>query len=278
MSLTVSHLSHIYNRGMPTETAALSDVSFSAEPGELISIVGHTGCGKSTLAQHLNALFVPQTGEVVVDGIRAGSDNADLRKIREKVGLVMQYPEQQIFAETVEEEIAFGPLNWGVGAEEIEKRVTGAMNAMGLDPSLRRSSPFDLSGGQKRRVAIASVLASDPSYIVLDEPTAGLDADGIRELIRLLRARLEAGKCAVHITHDIELALKISTRILILNAGSVVSWGTPEETAVALCRSDIGGMALPDVLALSLELRNAGLIRGLAWEPRVLADMIEEAR
>ncbi len=278
MPITVKNLSFTYNIGMPTETAALKNVSFSAERGEILSIVGHTGCGKSTLVQHLNGLILPQCGEVYVDRLQVRNDSLELKKIRETVGLVFQYPEQQIFAETVEDEISFGPSNWGIRGENLDKRIKMSMKAMGLDPSLLKCNPFELSGGQKRRVAIASVLASDPSYLVLDEPTAGLDANGIRELMAIFNDSARNGKGIIHVTHNLELALKISTKILVLAAGSVVTFGNPAETAEMLCKMSVEGLVLPEILELSSELRKAGKINSITWDPDLLVKIILEAR
>ncbi|MCE5201961.1 MAG: ATP-binding cassette domain-containing protein [Synergistaceae bacterium] len=277
MSLKVKNLSYTYNLGMPTETAALFDVSLEVESGEILSIVGHTGSGKSTLAQHLNGIMIPQSGEVSVNGITVSSDSKDLRKIRREVGLVFQYPEQQIFAETVEEEIAFGPYNWGVRKEDLHSRVRAAVRMIGLDESILPCNPFTLSGGQKRCVAIASVLSSDPSYIVLDEPTAGLDARGARELLAVLRSRADRGIGIIHITHDLDLALRISTKILVLENGKQILCGSPRETAELLRSTQVLGLALPDVLKLSFELRESGLINSITWDPHELAKMITEA-
>lgn len=274
MSIEVKHLFHVYDEKMPTEWPALEDVSFSAGRGEIVSIVGHTGSGKSTLAQHLNGLIIPQRGEVAVDGMRVAAKTPELREIRRLVGLVFQYPEQQIFAESVEEEIAFAPMNWGVAGDELKERVLLAVRSIGLDEGLLPQNPFELSGGQKRRVAIASVLAADPKYLVLDEPTAGLDADGAAELIALLEGFRRRDGAVIHITHDLELALNISDKIIILAEGRIVARGTPAEIAETLCRARIKGLVMPDVLLLSSELRDAGRIPGITWDPYRLASMI----
>lgn len=274
MPIIVKDLKFTYNIGLPTETSALDGVSFQVERGEIISVVGQTGSGKSTLAQHLNALITPQSGEVSVDGLCASERSENLRRIREKVGLVFQYPEQQIFSETVEEELTFGPINWGADESELQDRVKYAMSIMGLRSDILHKNPFTLSGGQKRRVAIASILTSKPDYLVLDEPTAGLDASGTEELIGVLRTSAKNGSGIVHITHDLELALTISDKILILDNGKSISWGTPEHTASALCRSELETLALPDVLLLSKILCEAGKIDDIEWEPHRLAEMV----
>lgn len=274
MSLTVNDLSYTYNRGLPTEAAALKGISFEAEKGEILSIVGHTGSGKSTLAMHLNGLIIPQSGEVSVDGMSIKKDSADLRKIRQAVGLVFQYPEQQIFAETVREEISFGPSNWGLSGDVLEERIFAAMDLIGLDRSFAPANPFMLSGGEKRRVAIASVLASDPDYLVLDEPSAGLDFNGLCELTSLLRAMSKNGKCVIHITHDLELALDISDRILIISDGDVTAFGSPLEISEILSDICVKGLILPDILSLSFELKKKGRINKITSDPFELAEEI----
>jgi len=278
MSLTVKNLSFTYNPGLPTEAKALQNVSFNAEKGEILSIVGHTGSGKSTLAMHLNGLLVPQSGEVIVDGLKTDSDPDNLKKIRQCVGLVFQYPEQQIFAETVRDEISFGPYNWGQRGDALEERVFEAMDLIGLDNSFASANPFLLSGGEKRRVAIASVLASEPSYLVLDEPTAGLDFTGMCELTLLLRSMSEKGICVIHITHDLELALNISDRILIISEGAVTAYGTPSEISEILSNINVKGLILPDILSLSYELKKTGSIENLTSDPYCLAEQIKAAK
>ena len=274
MSLTVNDLSYTYNRGLPTEAAALKGISFEAEKGEILSIVGHTGSGKSTLAMHLNGLIIPQSGEVSVDGMSIKKNSADLRKIRQAVGLVFQYPEQQIFAETVREEISFGPSNWGLSGDVLEERIFAAMDLIGLDRSFAPANPFMLSGGEKRRVAIASVLASDPDYLVLDEPSAGLDFNGLCELTSLLRAMSKNGKCVIHITHDLELALDISDRILIISDGDVTAFGSPLEISEILSDICVKGLRLPEILSLPFELKKKGRINKITSDPFELAEEI----
>jgi len=278
MLIEVKSLYHTYDEKMPTEWPALTDISFTAAGGEIVSVVGHTGSGKSTLAQHLNGLIIPQRGEVIVDGMHVAAKSPQLRQIRRLVGLVFQYPEQQIFAETVEEELSFAPLNWNVSGMELKERISWAMELIGLEDSLLSQNPFELSGGQKRRVAIASVLAADPQILVLDEPTAGLDAGGSAELVALIKKFRRSSRCVIHVTHDLELALCISDRIIVLANGRIVSQGTPLQIAEYLCRNKVKGLALPDVLSLSFELREAGRTAGITWEPERLAAMIGAPR
>lgn len=274
MPLIVKELSYTYNKGLPTEHPALRGVSFEASGGEIISILGHTGSGKSTLAQHLNALIIPQRGSVLVDGADTASGSAAAREARRKVGLVFQYPEEQIFAETVAEEIAFAPRNWGFSEEDIQALIPAAIKAVGLDEKILAASPYNISGGQKRRVAIASVIAARPSYLVLDEPTAGLDGKASDELINTLRKFAEEGMGIIHITHDIELALALSAKILVLEEGRTLSWASPEETAALICEKEIKGLAMPEVLELAKRLKRAGKIDALAWSPEALADKL----
>lgn len=271
MTLLVKGLSHTYNKGLPTEHEALHDISFSVDRGEIVSILGHTGSGKSTLAQHLNGLAIPQHGCVIVDDVNTAEHPREARRM---VGLVFQYPEEQIFAENVAEEVAFAPRNWGVPEKEINEIVLKALNAVGLDETFLALSPHTLSGGQKRRIAIASVIAAHPEYIVLDEPTAGLDSKAASDLINMLRNFAAEKMGIVHITHDIELALSISSKILVLEEGRAVSWASPYETAEMLCTKKIKGLIMPDLLALSAMLRDAGRIDSLCWDVNTLTEKI----
>lgn len=275
MSIVVDKVTHVYHKGTPLETTALSGVSLEVNRGEWVSVVGHTGSGKSTLAQHMNALLLPSDGEVVVDGIGVHEGRERLREIRRKVGFVFQYPEQQIFEETVFDEVGFGPKNWGVPKEEIPERVSEALALTGLGENFKALSPFHLSGGEKRRVAIASVLAVRPDYLVLDEPTAGLDASGKRELCRLLGRLKEAGTGIVHVTHDIELAVAVSDRILVLTKGRSRLWGTPGVILEELMEREVPGLVMPAVPLFAGRLRELGVDVPVTWEPEVLADAIE---
>lgn len=275
MSITVKELSYSYNKGLPNEEEALSGLSFTAEAGAVTSVLGHTGSGKSTLARHLNALMLPQQGEISVDGMKI-TKGAKLREIRKKVGHVFQYPESQIFAESVAEEIAFAPRNWGRSEAEIKELIPVALSEVGLDPALAALSPYSLSGGQKRRLAIASVLAAQPDYVVLDEPTAGLDAAASKELLKLLLSLAQAGRGIIYITHDIETALSISSKILVLERGHSVSFDSPEATAELLCRKKITGLVMPELLQLSKKLLDAGRISKLAWTPAAILGLLKE--
>jgi len=277
VSIIIDHLTHVYHKGTPLETTALSDVSLQVNRGEWISVVGHTGSGKSTLAQHMNALLLPAAGDVAIDGIGVRENRSQLREIRRKVGLVFQYPEQQIFEETVYDEIAFGPKNWGVPKGEIPERVAEALTLTGLAERFRTLSPFNLSGGEKRRVAIASVLAVRPDYLVLDEPTAGLDASGKRELCRLLAKLKENGTGIVHVTHDLELAVEVSDKILVLTNGRSKLWGTPEVILEELMECEVPGLVMPPVPFFAGRLRDLGLDVPVTWDPERLVDAIERS-
>lgn len=274
MSIKVKNLRHVYHQGTPLETVALEGVSLSVEGGKWVAVVGHTGSGKSTLAQHLNALLLPQEGEISVDGEPVKKGAPGLRDIRRKVGLVFQYPEQQLFAENILEEVAFGPRNWGISEEEIPERVRAALKDVGLEDLDLERSPFSLSGGQKRRLAIASVLASRPSYLVLDEPTAGLDSLGRRDLLNLLKSLKEQGIGIVQVTHDLEIALSVCDRICVLERGKALFWGTPEIVVEQMLDRPIEGLILPDVLQVAKEMRDRGIDVPLTWDPERLADAV----
>jgi energy-coupling factor transport system ATP-binding protein len=248
-----------YNVGTPAEHAALEGVSFCVERGERVSIVGHTGSGKSTLAQHLNLLLFPQGGSVSVDGVSLKPGSPEARKLRRKVGLVFQYPENQFFAETAREEIKFAPANWGMSGDTLDACVAEAAAAAGIDSSLLDLNPFNMSGGQRRRVAIASVIAMKPDYLVLDEPTAGLDAEGVRGLERMLSDILARGLAVVQVTHDLESAFAHSGKILVLERGKAVISGTPEEIAVFMADNPVKGLIMPPLARFALGLRKKGI-------------------
>ena len=277
MSIEVEKITYIYNQGTPAEQTALRDVSMSVKRGIWTSVVGHTGSGKSTLAQHLNLLLTPQIGSVSIDGTKSEPGTKNARELRRKVGLVFQYPESQFFAETVRDEIEFAPLNWGTRGDELASCVDEAVEYSGLDPALLGANPFSLSGGQRRRVAIASVLSMRPEYLVLDEPTAGLDADGIRGLIRMLNDVKSRGVSVVQITHDLESALANSDEILVLERGSVVAVGNPEETAEYLAAHNVKGLVLPPIVRFAIGLREHGINATLTGDLSGIISAIERA-
>lgn len=224
MPIAVRHLSYVYMAGTPMAVEALRDVSFEVQDGEFVGIIGPTGSGKSTLIQHLNGLIRPRPGTVFVDGEDVGDRRTDLRRLRLKVGLVFQYPEYQLFEETVYDDVAFGPRSMGLAPDEVDRRVRKALEMMGLDPeAFGRRSPFELSGGQRRRVAIAGVLALGCSKLILDEPTAGLDPGGRRDLLRLLTRLNRSGMTVLMVTHDMDELAQVARRALVLSEGRLVA-------------------------------------------------------
>lgn len=231
MSIEVKNLTYIYNKGLPDETMALDDVSLKIRDGEIVGIIGHTGSGKSTLLQHLNGLIKPTSGEVYVDGQCITDGKVRLVEIRRRVGLVFQYPEYQLFEETVAKDVAFGPKNLGLGEEEIEERVRYAIDMVGLDyDEIKDVSPFELSGGQKRRVAIAGVVAMKPSVLILDEPTAGLDPKAHREILKMIRRiHREMGIMIIFVSHNMNDIAEMTDRVIVMDNGKAVLEGTPAE-------------------------------------------------
>ena len=231
MSIKVEHLTHIYNKGLTYETKALDDVSFEIEEGAFAGIIGHTGSGKSTLIQHFNGILKPDSGKIWVNGTDITEKGIKMTEIRKRVGLVFQYPEYQLFEETVAKDIAFGPMKMGLTEEEIDRRVRDAMELVSLEYDVYAGrSPFELSGGQKRRVAIAGVLAMKPSVLILDEPTAGLDPQAHREILDMLEKLHELDGCTVIlVSHNMEDMAEIADRIIVMERGKVVLQGTPRE-------------------------------------------------
>ncbi|WP_455256912.1 energy-coupling factor transporter ATPase [Peptoniphilus asaccharolyticus] len=232
MSLVeIKNLTHIYNPDSSFEKRALDKVSLKIEKGEFIGLIGHTGSGKSTLIQHLNGLIKPTEGEIYIDGKNISSKEVKLQEIRQSVGLVFQYPEYQLFEETIEKDIAFGPKNQGFDSEEVTKRVKEAMDSVGLDyETLKDRSPFELSGGQKRRVAIAGVLAMQPKLLILDEPTAGLDPAGRDEILGEIREIFSKREITIIVvSHSMEDMAEIADRIVVMNRGKLIMDATPRE-------------------------------------------------
>ena len=231
MSISVRNLNYIYNPGMPGETVALSDVSFDVADGTILGIIGHTGSGKSTLLQHLNGLIKPTSGEVYMDGECITDGKVKMTDIRRKVGLVFQYPEYQLFEETVRKDVAFGPKNLGLDEEEQEARVKRAVRLVGLDyEEIKDLSPFELSGGMKRRVAIAGVIAMDPKILILDEPTAGLDPSAHRDILAMVkRIHEEMGIILIFVSHNMADIAEMSDRVMVMSGGKIALEGTPAE-------------------------------------------------
>ena len=231
MSISVRDLRYVYNPGMPGESVALDGVSFDVEDGEILGIIGHTGSGKSTLLQHLNGLIKPASGEIYIDGQCITDGKAKMTDIRRKVGLVFQYPEYQLFEETVGKDVAFGPKNLGMSEEEINERVKYAIELVGLDyEEVKDISPFELSGGMKRRAAIAGVIAMGPEILILDEPTAGLDPSAHRDILSMVRRiHDEMNMILIFVSHNMGDVAELSDRVMVMNKGKIALEGTPEE-------------------------------------------------
>lgn len=260
MSIKVNKLTHIYMPKTPFEKKALNNVSVEIEQGEFVALIGHTGSGKSTLIQHLNGLLEASSGEIIVDGTNITAKGAKLSEIRKKVGLVFQYPEYQLFEETIEKDIAFGPRNLALGEEEIHKRVIKAMNMVGLDYEIYKDkSPFELSGGQKRRVAIAGVVAMEPKVLILDEPTAGLDPKGRDEiLVQIQKLHKEYGMTIVLVSHSMEDVAKVANRVIVMNSGEIILDGEPKEVFKESEVLESVGLAVPQVTYLIKALIEKG--------------------
>ena len=258
--LEVRDLSHIYSVGTPFQRAAIEHVNFSVERGEFIGVIGHTGSGKSTLIQHLNGLLKPTSGQILFDGRDIWSDKAFTRSIRFQVGLVFQYPEYQLFEETVYKDIAFGPKNMGLPPEEIRRRVLEAAAFVGVPEEHLDKSPFDLSGGQKRRVAIAGVIAMEPAVLILDEPTAGLDPQGRDSILENIRAYQKAKHATVMmVSHAMEEVARMTDRLLVMDHGGLRMDNSPREVFRHAWELQQIGLAIPQVTRVFLSLRELGV-------------------
>ena len=261
MSVIVKNLTYIYDEGMPFASKAIDDISFEIKDNDFVGLIGHTGSGKSTLIQHLNGLLKPSSGEIIVNGFNITDKDLNLTEIRKRVGIVFQYPEYQLFEETVEKDIAFGPGNLGLDEEEISKRVRKSMEAVGLDyETYKDKSPFDLSGGQKRRVAIAGVIAMNPEVLILDAPTAGLDPGGRDEIFNLIKKLHRDNNITIILSsHSMDDMAKLAQTIIVMNHGKIEFMGTPREvfTSHAARLREIG-LDVPQVLELATKLRNKG--------------------
>ena len=258
--IKISNLSHIYSRGTPFEKTALEHIDLEIPHGQLIGLLGHTGSGKSSLIQHLNSLLAPTEGEVLVGGENINRDKASRRAVRFQVGLVFQYPEYQLFEETVRKDIAFGPRNMGLSETEIEERVKEAAGFAGVEEELFERSPLELSGGQKRRIAIAGVIAMRPSVLVLDEPTAGLDPEGSRKILEhICDYRQKTGSTVIIVCHSMEDIARIADRLIVLSEGTVALDGTPEEVFSEPERLRAIGLDVPKATEIALALREKGI-------------------
>lgn len=273
MSLRIEKLSHIYMQGTPFEKQALKEISVEIHSGEFIGLIGHTGSGKSTLIQHMNGLLKPTSGTIIIDDLNIVDKNVNLKEVRKKVGLVFQYPEHQLFEETIYKDIAFGPQNLGLGEKEIDKRIKQSMEQVGLDfERVKDKSPFELSGGQKRRVAIAGVLAMQPDVLVLDEPTAGLDPRGRDEILGQIKKLHEKAKMTILlVSHSMEDISKLADRIIVMHQGKIILSGPPKEVFQEVDLLEKIGLAAPQIAYLMKKLKER--------DPKVRDDIytIEEA-
>ena len=260
MPIEVSHLTHCYSEGSALRTVALDDVSFRIENGEFVGIIGHTGSGKSTLVQHLNGPLKPTSGQVLIDGEDLNGEHVNRRALRQRIGLVFQYPEYQLFEETVAKDIAFGPKNQGLSAAEIDERVRYAMECVHLDyQKYAERSPFELSGGQMRRVAIAGVLAMKPSVLILDEPTAGLDPRGRDRILGMLEElHARENVTILMVSHSMDDMARLADRLIVMSDGKVVADGTPREIFMQEDMMTSIGLDIPEAARLCARLRAKG--------------------
>ena len=268
MSIQVRNLSYIYAKGMPDEQLALDNINFDIYDGEVVGVIGHTGSGKSTLLQQLNGLLKPETGSIIVDNVDITKPGVAMKDIRRKVGLVFQYPEYQLFEETVEVDVAFGPKNLGLPEQEIRDRVQEALELVGLDyEEVKDRSPFELSGGQKRRVAIAGVLAMKPHVLILDEPTAGLDPGAHREILKMIEnVHRVQDNITLFVSHNMADVAALSDKVMVINDGKLEMLGTPAEIFAEKDRLKEMGLDVPPVMKLMCILKEKGLdVRDDIW-------------
>ena len=260
MPIQVEHLTHTYMTDSPFASTALEDVSLTIEDGELIGLLGHTGSGKTTLVQHLNGLLKPTSGKVVVDGLDITEKGVSLLEVRRRVGLVFQYPEYQLFEETCYKDIAFGPRNMGLDETEIDRRVHEAADFVGLDEALLQRSPFELSGGQKRRVAVAGVMAMKPRILVLDEPAAGLDPEGRDEILSEVKEyHKKTGTTVLLVSHSMEDIAKYADRVLVMSNKKIAMYDTVENVFARAPELLALGLSVPQVTKIFLKLREMGV-------------------
>lgn len=262
MSMVFDHLSFFYNKGQKDEVKALDDITMTIDRHEYVGIIGHTGSGKSTLVQHMNGLNLPQQGTLTVDGITTSDPKASLITLRQRVGLVFQYPEDQLFEETIFKDVAYGPKNLKLPPEEIDARVRWALQAVGLDAdTIGKESPFEVSGGQKRRVAIAGVLALRPTYLILDEPTAGLDPHGREEILSTIHHLYDTNPdmTIILVTHSMEDIAEHAKRIIVVDQGKLVMDDTPHAVFARRAELEAIGLSVPQVTLLMQRLKEEGL-------------------
>ena len=257
--LETKDLSFLYSKGTTSQVAAINDINVKIEKGELVGVIGHTGSGKSTLIEHFNAILKPTSGSVFLDGNDIWQDKKNIRSVRFKVGVCFQYPEYQLFEETVEKDVGFGPKNMGLSAEEISKRVCSALSFVGLDESYLEKSPFDLSGGEKRRVAIAGVMAMEPEVLVLDEPCAGLDPRGRDTVLSLIKEYKEkTGSTVIVVSHSMEDVSRLATKILVMNESRLAYYDTVKNVFSHADELYSMGLDIPQYTRLFLLLKEAG--------------------
>ena len=260
MSIVFEKLSHVYMPDSPFETHALKDVSLTIEQGEFVGLIGHTGSGKTTLVQHINALLKPTSGKVIVNGLNVNEDKKTLKELRKKVGLVFQYPEHQLFEESVAKDIAYGPKNLGMKQDEIAVCVEEAMQLVGLEPETKERSPFELSGGQRRRVALAGVIAMKPEILILDEPTAGLDPGGRRDMLKLLsEMRKRESMTMIMISHYMDEIAENCTKVLVMEDGSPIMYDEPRKVFMDSGKLHDMGLDTPVAKKLMYELKKRGV-------------------
>lgn len=261
MSIQVRNLSHIYNKGLSTEHRALDNINFDIYDGEIVGIIGHTGSGKSTLLQHLNGLLKANSGNIIIGGTDITKPGVAMRDIRRRVGLVFQYPEYQLFEETVEKDVAFGPKNLGLSENEVENRVKEALDMVGIDyTEFGKRSPFELSGGQKRRVAIAGVIAMKPQVLILDEPTAGLDPGAHKEILKLIQDVHESqNNIIIFVSHNMSDVANMSDKVMVMDRGKLITVGTPEEVFRKKERLDSIALNVPPITDMMHRIKDSGI-------------------
>lgn len=259
MSIQINHLVHKYSEGTTFEKIALNDINLEIKKGEFVGLIGHTGSGKSTLIQHLNALIRPTSGQVLLDGEDINADKNKLKSVRQRVGLVFQYPEHQLFEMTIYKDVAFGPENMRLNQQQVKQRVEEALSIVGIDQTMYQKSPFDLSGGQKRRVAIAGVLAMQPEVLILDEPTAGLDPRGRDEILQsIAQLHQKLGITVVLVSHSMEDIAKLVQRVIVMHKGEVCLDGTPKEVFSNVKKLESIGLGVPQISYVIDQLNEKG--------------------
>ena len=278
--IRVEDLSHVYSSGTPFEKAAIEHINITIPQGQLVGLIGHTGSGKSTFIQHLNGLLAPSSGKIYVDGKDINTDKYTRRDVKWQVGLVFQYPEYQLFEETVYKDIAFGPKNMKLSEAEVDERVREAAGFVGVDEELFEKSPLELSGGQKRRIAIAGVIAMRPGVLILDEPTAGLDPAGCRQILDNICAyREKTGSTVIIVSHNMDDAARLADRIVVFDHGSIVMDGTPEQVFSKPEELSAIGLSIPHAAAIAVALRKRGVeLEGSIYTPEQLKAAVIRAK